>query len=181
MYFVLFFSTLLLAKMNTSYDDDLLFKKYVTIKNPTLAKILINQQKIQVIKYSRTKNTKANRKKLLIPGLIFYILSIILMIFSIILRYCIHPIYITNYEVSSKYNLIVDTLNEKVPIILSVALIYLELFVYSINTFQYQNNRRKGFEKKINTILGILVIMFVAFSFIYLIYATVSDFIKYWY
>lgn len=70
------------ARMNTAYHPHLRFKKYVVIKNRTAARLLIDQSDLV---NSRIKNAAANRNKLLCAGIVFYVLFLLLIVFSAVL------------------------------------------------------------------------------------------------
>ena len=78
----LLFLVLLMARSNSTYHPHLLFKRYVIIKNKTVSKLLIGQSD-PIRGYAR--NAKANRNKLTYSGIVFYLLSLLLSCFWVIM------------------------------------------------------------------------------------------------
>lgn len=145
--YMLWFAMLIfLSWMNTTYDDDLLFKKYIIIKNSKLASFLIKQIKISTVKNSRAKSKKEHRNKLLLPGLIFYISDFILLVISIIL---------------------------KLPDLLMASFAISQEIFYQINTFNYQLKRRKGIERAIQKWMSIFIMLILGLTSIYLLWLAI--------
>lgn len=173
--------TVLGANINTSYHPHLKFKKYIKIKNPKLATILINKWDPLYIGKRRggQENRKANQNKLLLSGLIFYILSLITLISSIILIYVIPeiPMSLTNYETNIDALYLYDTLNKKLTLTIPVALISIEVIFCMINGFKYRTE--KSYCKKTTKIITSLYIFIILCIFIYSIWTIFSDIFAY--
>lgn len=122
------------ARMNTTYHPHLLFKKYVIIKNQTLAKLLIGQSDPV---NSRAKNAKSNRNKLSYAGIVFYISFLFLVILSIVM-FLIPDIPVESFTFDSKTMFLTgSTLNAKLPTVLAFALMFAEIAFHFINTSKY--------------------------------------------
>ena len=172
--------TLLYANMNTAYHPHLQFKKYIKIKNPKLAKLLINKLDPLCIGPGRRKNRKANQNKLLVAGLIFYIISLIIFVLSIILIYVIPeiPIPPTEFETNTDtLYLITNTLNKKLTLIISFAFASTEMIFLEINSLKYR--LEKSSCKKALIIIEGLFILFMSSITFYSIFTICKDIITY--
>lgn len=179
-----FFSliTLFGACLNTAYHPHLTFKKYIKIKNRTLAKLLIDKSDPLYIGTSRfgRENKKSNQDKLLMAGLIFYIISLIIVIFSIILTYIIPeiPIPSTEFETDiDAYSLITNTLNKKLTVMISLAFLSIEMIFREINGLKYR--LEKSFCKKGLIIVYSLFLLPMACITFYFIFIICNDIITY--
>ncbi len=72
----------LFSRFNTMYHPELIFKRYITVKNKKLANLLIENINPDL---SKNKNDKAYTDRLLVPGVVFLSLTAI---FSIGLLVC---------------------------------------------------------------------------------------------
>lgn len=123
----------IMARTNATYHPHLIFKKHITVKNNVLAKILIDQAD----PVGRSKNAKANRNKLTYAGIVFYILHLILLCFSVVMMLvpdipCQHFIYD-----SKAIFLNGNTLNAKLTFLFTFALLFAECAFQFINTSKY--------------------------------------------
>lgn len=75
----------LVARNNTMYHPHLLIKKHLTVKNKNIAKIFVCQRDMYNRRGGGRLIPKANRNKMLIPGLVFYILTVVAFMFSIVM------------------------------------------------------------------------------------------------
>ncbi len=124
----------ILTRANSTYHPHLLFKRYVTIKNKTVYRLLIGQSDPV---NGRTKNAKANRYKLTYSGIVFYSLFLLFVCFSVIMA--LLPDYPCEgfvYESKALF-LAGDTLNEKLPVIMAFVLLFAETAFHFINTSKY--------------------------------------------
>lgn len=167
---------LIFANLNTSYHSHLKFKKYIKVKNPIIAKILINQSNPL---YTQRKNIKSNQNKLLFGGLIFYVLCLIMIIFSIILIYIFPriPIPLYEFDVDSIY-ILTNSLNEKIIVMLTTALIFAEIIFYHINITGYAVEMSDY--KKITKWMNIVMILMYLYGFVYSIWVIFSDIFNAW-
>lgn len=120
---------LFFARINSSYNNNLYFKRYITIKNSTAAKILIDQSDPLS---SSKKNAKPNRNKLLLAGIVFYCLCLELALFSVIM-YLLPAIPTESTSFLSEEN----TLNAQLPPIFAFILFAAENAFYFFNTAKY--------------------------------------------
>lgn len=136
----------------------LLFKKYVTIHNTTLAKILISQSDV----VSRAKNKKSNRNKMLLPSIVFYCLGALLLVLTLFLLYFVSPIPIEPYAIDTRgLILVASTLNEKIIITLSMLLLATEITFYFINTIKCNLNKAKSSKAVIGIYIFVAAILLV--------------------
>lgn len=127
---------LIFARICSCYDSRISKGKYVTIKNNTLAKILIDNEHF----FYRGKRTlKKDRNKLSIAGMIFYLCVVFIVVLTFIFL-LLPQIPCEPFELdSTKIYLYADTLNEKIPIIFSIILMCVEIIYIAVLLFQYRN------------------------------------------
>lgn len=87
MWYYIFISFLLLSglfitRLNSAYHPDLIFKKHIVINNKKLQKLLIFQS--DPTGNTKNKNKAENRNRFLILGIVFYIIWLLILLFSII-------------------------------------------------------------------------------------------------
>ena len=132
---ILLFFILVFARMSTCYDSRISKCKYITVKNNTLAKILIEKESF----FDKGKYTpQKDRNKMSIVGLIFYLC--VIFIVALTLFFCLLPkIPCEPFEFdATKMYLYADTLNQKIPIILSIILLCSEVVYFTVSLFQYK-------------------------------------------
>ena len=132
---ILLFFILVFARMSTCYDSRISKCKYITVKNNTLAKILIEKESF----FDKGKYTpQKDRNKMSIVGLIFYLC--VIFIVALTLFFCLLPkIPCEPFEFdATKMYLYADTLNQKIPIILSIILLCSEFVYFTVSLFQYK-------------------------------------------
>ena len=114
---ILLFFILVFARISACYDSRTSKCKYITVKNNTLAKILIEKESF----FDKGKYTlKKDRNKMSIVGLSFYLC--VIFIVALTLFFCLLPkIPCEPFEFdATKMYFFADTLNQKIPIILSI-------------------------------------------------------------
>ena len=110
---------LIFARICSCYDSRISKGKYVTIKNNTLAKLLIDNEHFF---YKGKRTLKKDRNKLSIAGMIFYLCVVFIVVLTFIFL-LLPQIPCEPFELdSTKIYLYADTLNEKIPIIFSIIL-----------------------------------------------------------
>jgi len=167
---ILFFFILIFARISTCYDSRISKGKYITIKNKTLAKLLIEKQNIFNGKYT----LKKDRNKMSIIGLIFY-LSIIFIILLFLILYAIPQIPCETFELNTtKIYLYVDTLNKKIPVIATLILFFVEFLYFSILIFRFN----KEIKQKWIKVLVYTVSMLMGFISIALILEMLFELVK---
>lgn len=132
---ILLFFILVFARMSTCYDSRISKCKYITVKNNTLAKILIEKESF----FDKGKHTlKKDRNKMSIVGLSFYLC--VIFIVALTLFFCLLPkISCEPFEFdATKMYLYADTLNQKIPTILSIILLCSEFVYFAVSLFQYK-------------------------------------------
>ena len=127
---------LIFARICSCYDSRISKGKYVTIKNNTLAKLLIDNEHFF---YKGKRTLKKDRNKLSIAGMIFYLCVVFIVILTFIFL-LLPQISCEPFELdSTKMYLYADTLNEKVPIIFPIILMCVEIIYIAVLLFQYRN------------------------------------------
>ena len=158
MYPILLILILFGARINTAYNPNLIFKKYVTVHNTAVAKILISQSDI----ISRAKNKKSDRNKLLLSGIVFYCLDGLLIILALLLICLVSPIAIEYFEIDTRFLFLsASTLNEKIIITLSLLLLTTEIIFYFINTIKCNSNKAKSSKAIIGIYIFIVAVLLI--------------------
>ena len=81
-YIFVIFLVLFCAREATVYNSKLIFKRYITVNNKILAKILIGKTNYE-FRNEKDKENNEENNKLLIYGLVFYVLTFIFLILHI--------------------------------------------------------------------------------------------------
>ncbi len=138
----------LIARANSTYHPHLLFKRYIIIKNETILKLLIGQSDPV---NSRAKNAKANRNKLTYSGIFFYGLFLVLCCFSIIMT-LLPDFPCESFVYESRYMFLAgNTLNQKLPFLFALTLLFAEAAFHFINTSKYATEKTTA--KKLTRIM----------------------------
>ena len=147
MFPILILLTVFFARCISTYDITLIFKKHIIIKNSNVAKILIDQSRVN----SRAKLLKANRNKLTVSGLIFYTAILLFTLTSIILLFFVSPIGSQPYIIDSRFlYLYAETLNQKISVCLFEYLLFAEVVFYFFNIHRsFTPKMRKKAEEKL--------------------------------
>ncbi len=124
----------IMARTNSTYHPHLHFKRNIIIKNKTIASLLIGQSDPV---NSRTNNAKANRNKLTYAGIFFYGLFLLLCCFSLLMAIlpdfpCESFVFDSGYMVLAG-----NTLNQKLPCLFALILLFAESAFHFINTSKY--------------------------------------------
>ncbi len=128
----------IMARTNSTYHPHLLFKRYVIIKNKTVSRLLIGQSDPV---NSRTKNAKANRNKLTYSGIVFYGLYLVLCCFSIIMT-LLPDFPCESFVYESRYMFLAgNTLNQKLPFLFALTLLFAVAAFHFINTSKYATEK----------------------------------------
>lgn len=109
LFFLLLF--LVFLRLNTAYHPRLMMKKHVVVQNPVLSRLLIADFNPED---SEKDVDPENQNKLLWLGLVFYILWIALLIFSLVMLFLVPTVPIEAFEIFYDWPLTVSTLNEKI-------------------------------------------------------------------
>ncbi len=160
----------ILIYYKTQFNPNDTNRKYINIKNRSLAKLLI-QEKSDYVKYVKVKD----RLKLNIPCFIGYVIFAFIIIIAIIM-YLIPemPCEPTRLPFSKFDAIILDTYNEKIPYTLAFIMVLVQIDITlvpaNIKLFKIENeNATIGW--KIGC--SILTLFFLLFT-VYLIYALIK-------
>lgn len=133
---ILLIFTVVFARISTTFDSRNSTGKYVTIKRDVLAKVLIAKECILDRRYTLQKD----RNKMSVFGLIFYLCNIFIVMLTLILL-LLPKIPCMPFEIdATKIYLFADTINSKIPIILTMILLCAEFFYFAIMLFRYIKN-----------------------------------------
>ena len=151
---ILLFFILVFARISTCYDSRVSKCKYITVKNNTLAKILIEKESF----FDKGKYTlKKDRNKMSIVGLSFYLC--VIFIVALTLFFCLLPkIPCEPFEFdATKMYLYADTLNQKIPIILSIILLCSEFVYFAVSLFRYKKEIEQKWIKTLVVVSSIIL------------------------
>ena len=151
---ILLFFILVFARISTCCDSRISKCKYITVKNNTLAKILIEKESF----FDKGKYTlKKDRNKMSIVGLSFYLCLIFIVV--LILFFCLLPkIPCEPFEFdATKMYLYADTLNQKIPIILSIILLCSEFVYFAVSLFRYKKEIEQKWIKTLVVVSSIII------------------------
>lgn len=120
---------ILFARMSSTYDSRTDKGKYIVIKNDKLARVLI--EKHTELGRGRLP-LKKDRKKMSIYGLILYVGTLFIILLTLILL-VVPDIPCEPFEFdSTRLYLFADTLNAKIPIVLSLLLLCISMFRFVV-------------------------------------------------
>lgn len=127
---LLYLVMLLMARGATAYDQNQLVKGYLIVRNPTAARILIDQNDPLL---GKSKNKKANRNKLSLLGLGTYILCAVTMLIHVILL-LVAPLGDASYTIDTRLiHLQAGNLNEAIVLVSTFAVLLLMGAVCCLN------------------------------------------------
>ena len=146
--------SIVFARICTTYDSRSSRGKYITIKNKTLAKLLIEKEHF----LDKGKCTlQKDRNKMSIIGLIFYLCNLFIIILTLILL-LLPKIPCEPFEIdATKMYLFADTINTKIPICFTMMLLCSEFFYFAIMMFRYIKNVEQKWIKALIFIGSIIV------------------------
>lgn len=146
--------TIILARICTTYDSRNSRGKYIAIKNKTLAKLLIEKEDF----LGKGKYTlKKDRNKMSMIGLIFYLCNLFVIILALILL-LLPQIPCAPFEIDApKMYLFADTINSKIPIILTIILLCAEFLYFAIMLFRYIKNIEQKWIKTLVFVSSIIM------------------------
>ena len=160
----------MLIYSKTQFNPNDTNRKYINIKNRSLAKLLI-QQKSDYVKYVKVKD----RLKLNIPCFIGYIVLVIIVIIAIIM-YLIPeiPCEPTSLPFSRFNSIILDTYNAKIPYTLAfiMAFVQFDIMLVSANIKMFKKEKENT-TKSSKIGFSILTSGFLLFT-VYLTYALIK-------
>lgn len=146
--------TIILARICTTYDSRSSRGRYITVKNKALAKLLIEKE----LFFDRGKYTlQKDQNKMSVIGLIFYLCNLFIIILTLILL-LLPPIPCTPFEIdTTKVYLFADTINVKIPIILTMILLCAEFLCFAIMLLRSIKNVEQKWIKALLFIVSIMM------------------------
>ena len=168
------FATLLISRVMSGYDNRYNDRKYFVLKNKEIAKILLPKS----AGWSREANrTKANFNKMTYIGAIFYIFNVLLILSIPVFLFLVPEIYVSPFEIDTRYlYILVDTLNQKLPILLSLILLTIEIIFEFINVISQVRKQNKKWLLILSSILMVILVLFGVLQFKELILTLVDVF-----
>ncbi len=121
---------IVIARFNTAYHGNLIFKRYIEIKNKKLARLLIWGGDPST---SGQDNAPENTNKILWLGVVFYLLLLAVTVCSMILIIFVPRIEIEPQMIFESVSFSVKTLNEKISVLLLLELDFAEVVFLCLN------------------------------------------------
>lgn len=151
------FATLFFARYMSGYDSRYNDRKHFVLKNKKIAKILLPKS----AGWQRsTKRTKTDFNKMTYAGAVFYFCNLLLVLSIPVFLFLIPDIKIQPFEIDSRYiYLFADSLNTKLPVLLSLIMLAVEIvfeFLNIISQSKKQNNKGMIILSSITLILIII-------------------------
>ena len=160
MFMILFIivGTLLLARGISGYDSRYNSKKYFVLKNKEFAKILLPKS----VGWQRSvKRVKSDFNKMTYIGAIFYICNLLLILTIPAFLFLVPEIKVSPFEIDTRYlYILVDTLNQKLPVLFAFVLLTIEIIFEFINAISQSKKQNKKGMIILSSILMILIGLF---------------------
>lgn len=152
------FATLFFARTISGYDNIYNNRKYFVIKNKEIAKLLLPKS----AGWSRGANrAKTNFNKMTYIGAIFYICNALLILSLPLFLFLVPEIKVSPFEIETRYlYILVDTLNQKLPVLLAVLLLAVEIIFEFINMISQSKKQNKKGIVVLSSILMIIIGLF---------------------
>lgn len=151
---IAFIFTIIFARICTTYDSRSSRGKYITIKNKTLAKLLIEKEHfLDKGEYTLQKD----RNKMSIIGLTFYLCNLFIIILTLILL-LLPQIPCAPFEIdATKMYLFANTINSKLSIVLTMILLCAEFLYFAIMLFRCIKNVEQKWLKILIFVISIII------------------------
>ena len=160
MYMIIFiiFASLFISRVVSGYDNRYNDRKYFVIKNKVIAKLLLPKS----AGWSRGANrAKANFNKMTYIGAIFYICNALLILSIPLFLFLVPEIKVSPFEIDTRYlYILVETLNQKLPVLFSFLLLAVEIIFEFINVISQSKKQNKKGMVALSSILMIIIGLF---------------------
>jgi len=124
--------TVIFARVSTTYDSRYSNGKYIVVKNNALAKLLIEKESF----LGKGKRTlQKDRNKMSVIGLVFYLCNLFVVIMTAVLL-LLPQIPCAPLVIDAKLYFFADTVNTKVPVVVTVILLCVEFLHFAILMFR---------------------------------------------
>lgn len=168
---LLIIGALMLTRLNTVYHPKLLFKKYFTVNDRKLQKLLISKVNLENFE---TESPKEHHNKLLYLGLIEYIIWALILLFSIAMLFLVPEITITpiTYSVED-IDFSISTLNKVLPLNLWLSFLSFNVSFLLLNVISC-NRDIKGKILKIIYVICVVVLFVVSFASLFFLFEAIA-------
>ena len=160
MYMIVFIliGTLLLARDISGYDGKYNKGKYFVLQNKEIAKILLPKSS----GFQRgVKRSKTDFNKMTYSGATFYICNLLLILTIPAFLFLVPEIKVSPFEIDTRYlYILVDTLNQKLPVLFAFVLLTIEIIFEFINVISQSKKQNKKGMIILSSILMILIGLF---------------------
>lgn len=158
MILVFIIATLSLAREIAGYDSRYNDRRYFVLQNKKIVKILLPKS----LGWLRNvKRSKSDFNKMTYIGAIFYFCNLLLILSIPIFLFLTPEISVQPFEIDSRYIYIfVDTFNEKIPVILALILLSIEIIFIFLHIFIQSKKQNKKGMVILSSILLIFIILF---------------------
>ncbi len=164
MYMIIFiiFASLFISRVVSGYDNRYNDRKYFVIKNKGIAKLLLPKS----AGWSRGANrAKANFNKMTYIGAIFYICNVLLILSIPVFLFLVPEINVSPFEIDTRYlYILVDTLNQKLPVLFALLLLAVEIIFEFINVINMVSQSKKQNKKGMIILSSILMVIIGLFG-----------------
>lgn len=159
--------TVILARICSTYDSRNSRGKYVILKNKFLAKILIDKEGF----WAKGRYTlQKDRNKMSIVGLAFYLCNLFIIVLTIVLM-LLPQIPCAPFEIdTTKIYVYTDTVNTKIPVILTMILLCAEIFWLSISLFCYVKKVEQKWIKILIYVVSIFIFIICSVEIIEMVF-----------
>ena len=160
MYMIVFIliGTLLFARDISGYDGKYNKGKYFVLQNKEIAKILLPKSS----GFQRgVKRSKTDFNKMTYSGATFYICNLLLILTIPAFLFLVPEIKVSPFEIDTRYlYILVDTLNQKLPVLFAFVLLTIEIIFEFINVISQSKKQNKKRRIILSSILMILIGLF---------------------
>lgn len=151
--FIILICSLFFARNISGYDSRYNSKKYFVLKNKEFAKILLPKST------GKIKRVKSDFNKMTYIGATFYICNALLVLSIPVFMLLIPEIQVPPFEIESRfYIFLADTLNEKLPVLLFLILLAVEIIFEFINVIVISKKQKQN-QKGMIILTCILIVM----------------------
>ena len=164
MYMIVFIliGTLLFARNISGYDSRYNSSRCFVLRNKEIAKILLPKS----TGFKRdVKRSRQDFNKMTYRGLIFYLLNLLVILSIPIFLFLVPEIQVQTFEFETRYMyILVDTLNQKLPILFSLILLAIEIIFLFINAISQAKKQNQNGLVILSVILMVMFFLFGLFQ-----------------
>ena len=155
---VILIGTLLFAREISGYDSRYNSSRYFVLHNKKIAKILLPKSS----GFKRgVKRSSQDFNKMTYRGAILYLLNLLVILSMPIILFLVPEIRVQAFELETRYMyILVDTLNQKLPILFSLILLAVEIIFLFINAISQAKKQNQNWLVILSVILMVIGLLF---------------------